>query len=407
MELRPILSTLLRHKTAAILIVMEIALACAIISNALFLVNQRADGMQRPSGIDAEDRILTMLLSGIGTQDNADAQTRTDLESLRAIPGVESATVINQLPFYPRSSNNSGLALAPEQQRNTLNAAQYMASEGFIKTLGLRLIAGRDFNADEYQDASVLSKLEDTSKLRAPAILSKTAADKLFPGQNAVGKTIYIGNIPLTVIGIVQTLTRPNSQRDQDSSFILPLRQNFNGSPYVVRIKDASQAESIRKAISTTLERNSPNRLQLEDKPFTQIHSEFFRNDRAMIGLLLTVCVALLIVTALGIVGLASFWVQQRGKQIGIRRALGATRGQILRYFQTENFILASLGIVLGMLAAYGINQLLMSHYELPRLPLIYLPIGALILWVLGQLAVLGPARKAASIPPAVATRSA
>lgn len=407
MELRPILSTLLRHKTAAILIVMEIALACAIISNALFLVNQRADGMQRPSGIDAEDRILTVLLSGIGTQDNADAQTRTDLESLRAIPGVESATVINQLPFYPRSSNNSGLALAPEQQRNTLNAAQYMASEGFVKTLGLRLIAGRDFNADEYQDASVLSKLEDTSKLRAPAILSKTAADKLFPGQNAVGKTIYIGNIPLTVIGIVQTLTRPNSQRDQDSSFILPLRQNFNGSPYVVRIKDASQAESIRKAISTTLERNSPNRLQLEDKPFTQIHSEFFRNDRAMIGLLLTVCVALLIVTALGIVGLASFWVQQRGKQIGIRRALGATRGQILRYFQTENFILASLGIVLGMLAAYGINQLLMSHYELPRLPLIYLPIGALILWVLGQLAVLGPARKAASIPPAVATRSA
>lgn len=99
--------------------------------------------------------------------------------------------------------------------------------------------------------------------------------------------------------------------------------------------------------------------------------------------------------------------MQQRGKQIGIRRALGATRGQILRYFQTENFILASLGIVLGMLAAYGINQLLMSHYELPRLPLIYLPIGALILWVLGQLAVLGPARKAASIPPAVATRSA
>ncbi|MCF5950189.1 ABC transporter permease, partial [Xanthomonas perforans] len=128
---------------------------------------------------------------------------------------------------------------------------------------------------------------------------------------------------------------------------------------------------------------------------------------RAMIWLLGAVCVALLIVTALGIVGLASFWVQQRTKQIGIRRALGATRSQILRYFQIENFLLASVGIVLGMLMAYSINVWLMARYELPRLPAIYLPIGALLLWMLGQLAVFWPARRAAAVPPAVATRSA
>ena len=63
-------------------------------------------------------------------------------------------------------------------------------------------------------------------------------------------------------------------------------------------------------------------------------------------------------------------------------------------------------GIVLGMLLAYGINQLLMSKYELPRLPLHYLPIGAIALWLLGQVAVFGPARRAAAVPPAVATRS-
>ncbi|MFT4199020.1 MAG: FtsX-like permease family protein, partial [Pseudoxanthomonas sp.] len=91
---------------------------------------------------------------------------------------------------------------------------------------------------------------------------------------------------------------------------------------------------------------------------------------------------------------------------IGIRRALGATKGQILRYFQTENFLLATLGIVIGMGLAFGLNQLLMSKYELPRLPWPYLPIGALALWLLGQLAVLWPARRAAAVPPAVATRS-
>lgn len=125
-----------------------------------------------------------------------------------------------------------------------------------------------------------------------------------------------------------------------------------------------------------------------------------------MAWLLIAVSIALLVVTALGIVGLASFWVQQRTKQIGVRRALGATRGQVLRYFQTENFLLATIGIVIGMLLAYAINQLLMGKYELPRLPLLYLPVGAVVLWLLGQLSVLGPARRAAAVPPAVATRS-
>jgi len=110
-------------------------------------------------------------------------------------------------------------------------------------------------------------------------------------------------------------------------------------------------------------------------------------------------------VTALGIVGLASFWVGQRRRQIGVRRALGARRVDILRYFQTENFLLASMGIALGMALAYGINLFLMREYELPRLPLFYLPLGAVLLWLLGQIAVFAPAMRAASVPPVVATR--
>jgi putative ABC transport system permease protein len=119
------------------------------------------------------------------------------------------------------------------------------------------------------------------------------------------------------------------------------------------------------------------------------------------------VCLALLIVTAFGIVGLASFWVQQRTRMIGVRRALGASRRQILGYFQTENFLLTSIGIVIGMVGAYGINQVLMTYYELPRLPWVCLPIGAVLLWALGQIAVLGPARRAAALPPVVVMRGA
>ncbi len=149
-----------------------------------------------------------------------------------------------------------------------------------------------------------------------------------------------------------------------------------------------------------------PHRIILEKATLDDIRSDFFRNDRAMAGILVGVIAALLIVTALGIVGLASFWVAQRRRTIGVRRALGATRRNILNYFQTENFLLATIGIALGMVLAYGINLFLMTHYELPRLPAVYFPMGAMLLWLIGQLAVLGPALRAAAVPPVVATRS-
>jgi putative ABC transport system permease protein len=128
---------------------------------------------------------------------------------------------------------------------------------------------------------------------------------------------------------------------------------------------------------------------------------------RAAIWLFGTVSSVVATITLIGIASLSGFWIQQRTRQIGIRRALGATRGQVLRHFQVENLLVTGSGIALGMPLAYAANLWLLQHYELPRLPAVYLPIGLTALWLLGQLAVLAPARRAASIPPATATRSA
>jgi len=407
MEIRPILSTLSRHKTAAALIVLEIALSCAIICNILFIVSLRLDTLHMPSGID-ENQLLEIGMSGLGKSVDADARTAEDLASLRGIAGVENVAVLNQLPFQNGSWNTS-LAASAEPDAQSVHATQYMVGENALKTLGVRFIAGRDFSADEYQSSAVLEGVEDVSKLSAPVIITRTVAEAMFPDGGAVGKTVYMANIPLTIIGVVDTLARPTLMgNDRTRSMILPIRMNFsNGGRYLIRVSDpARRAEVLEQALAT-LDRNDPNRLVWRKLSFEEGRANYFANDRDMIGLLIIVSVLLLLVTALGIVGLASFWVQQRTKQIGIRRALGATRGQILRYFLTENFLLASIGIVVGMLLAYLLNLWLMGRYELPRLPLLYLPIGAVVLWLLGQLAVFGPARKAAAVPPAIATRSA
>ena len=406
MDIRPILSTLSRHKTAASLIVLEIALSCAIICNAVFLISQRLERMQRPTGM-ADSELVRINVAGIGEDENAGALVKQDIAALRNLPGVEAATSLNHVPF-DNSSWNSSISLQPEQPMPNLNSAVYLG-ENLVHTLGLRIVEGRDFKPDEYADWEALN--EPDSKLTVPAaILTREVAEKLFPGESAIGKNIYSWNAddaPHRVVGVVERLIRPNDNggpAESGYSMLLPVH-NVTMGRFALRTEPGRRAE-VQKAAVAALERNSARRIILREGPFTEVIDTYYRQDRSMAWLLVAVCIALLVVTALGIVGLASFWVQQRTRQIGVRRALGATKGQILRYFQTENFLLATLGIVVGMILAFGINQLLMGRYELPRLPILYLPVGALVLWLLGQASVLGPARRAAAVPPAVATRS-
>ena len=130
-----------------------------------------------------------------------------------------------------------------------------------------------------------------------------------------------------------------------------------------------------------------------------------YRGDHGLVVLLISVCTALVAVTGFGIVGLTSYWVTQRRQQIGIRRALGATRRDIVAYFQTENLLIAGLGAAAGVLLAIALNLWLVRSFEMVRMPGRYALIGAAIMLILGQLAVLWPALRAASIPPALATR--
>jgi putative ABC transport system permease protein len=126
-----------------------------------------------------------------------------------------------------------------------------------------------------------------------------------------------------------------------------------------------------------------------------------------MASMLIAVVALLLLVTASGVVGLASLRVTQRRKQIGVRRALGARRADILRYFLVEYVMITTTGVVVGLVLGLALNQLLERKLGMPRLPAGYLAGGAVTLWVLGLLAVWGPAARAAATSPAIATRTA
>ena len=404
LQLRPILSTLRRHKTAALLIVLEIALTCAIVCNAVFLIVNRIERLQFPSGL-ADSELVYLSISSIGRDPESPANTRIDLAALRAIAGVRSAAIVNEIP-YGSESENTGVNMAPGQKASTIDVSTYKADVGAVETLGMHLVGGRDFKPDEVMEGRAFDQSSDP---RIPSVIvARAVAERLFPGHDPVGQVIYLFNdYPTRVVGVVDRLVRPQP-RDADAhdlySVILPVRQTFNAGMYMLRT-DPQQRDAVLKAAQQALDRKDGRRVAQEGGRFEDLRRDFYRSDVSMVWLLAGVCVALLVVTAFGIVGLASFWVQQRTKMIGTRRALGATRGQILRYFQTENLLLTSAGIALGMLGAFGVNQWLMTQYELPRLPALYLPLGALVLWALGQIAVLAPARRAAALPPAHAMR--
>jgi putative ABC transport system permease protein len=403
MQIRPIFAALRKHRLATFLITMEIALACAVLCNACFLIVNRVQQIRIHSGVD-ESALAAIKLTGFDDSHGVDLNARV-LNGLAKVPGVQSVSVISAVPFGG-SPDNAGITTdaAGKQFAGVVNF--YSGGPGSFKALGLQLIAGRPPQDGDYQP--VLHFVPDD----ALVWITKSLADHAWPGVDPLGKEFWVGKPHFRVAGVVAHLARPapgeGGPSTIDWSVFVPSLPgaHFAGS-YLLRAAPAQLPRVLRDA-RAAIATIAPDAVldSVASQSVVNLRESFFQQDRTMAGILLGVIGAMLLVTALGIIGLASFWVQQRRRQIGIRRAIGATRGDILRYFQTENFLIVTFGIALGTLLAFAINLLLMKQYELPRLPLYYLPISALVLWLLGQLAVLGPALRAAAVPPVVATRS-
>ena len=418
MKLHPMIAALRRHKAGVVLIALQIALTLAIVCNAVFIIGQRVERIGRPTGLHEKDLFMieqTWVGAPSGDDpasiDKLDALQRADLATLRTLPGVVSVASANTLPL----TNNSwggGVSLKPNQQNATTRSVFYFGDEQLLPTLGLKLIAGRAFNAGDI----VHQGFRDT---RTPpiVIVSKPLADTLFPHGDALGKTVYLdGGNATTIVGIVARLQSSSTSSWSNgydyNSVIEPVRLDAYFSRYVVRTRPGRE-QAVMAAARDALYAANPMRVISDDpgddngiRSFAQIRDQAYRADKGMAILMGVICLILLGVTAAGIVGLTSFWVGQRHRQIGVRRALGARKIDILHYFQIENGLIAGAGVLLGVLLALGLNQWLMSHYEMTRMPLPYLLTGVLAMLALGQAAVFVPARRASNVPPVVATRS-
>jgi putative ABC transport system permease protein len=400
MEIRPILSAMLRNKTGAILIALQIALTLAIVCNAVFIIHDRLSQMARNPGLDVENMIV-ISMSAYKPDYNADSAVKADLDMLRSMPGVVDATYSQSVPLSGGGWSDGATDHAEVNAKSTTPMGVFHMDEHGLNTLGVKLIEGRDFSHEEI--AYIDQDKYTTPKL---AIVSKAFGEKLWPGQDALGKTFYEGNDGINVIGVVDTLegTWPHWE-GFERNVIFPTVMEGEYFRMLVRTLPG-QRDAVMKQAEQKLGDAHTGNFVLHVRSLDYYRDSANSGDHAMTVMLSLVTALILAITALGIVGLASFSVRQRTKQIGTRRALGARRSDIVRYFMTENWLITTMGVVLGSVMAVALNYWLVNLYDLPAISWYYIPVGVVCLWALGLLAVLGPALKAAAIPPAIATRN-
>jgi putative ABC transport system permease protein len=185
---------------------------------------------------------------------------------------------------------------------------------------------------------------------------------------------------------------------------LVPNRRDGEFQRYVIRVEDGTLNEMIPK-IEEAMAQNK-DRLIESVRTMGEVRERSYTGDAAMVTMLTFIVTLLTAITGLGIVGLASFSVSRRTRQIGVRRALGATKPEIMRYFMLENFIISGVGIVSGAVFAVALNIFMVQAFALTPLAWYVVPIAMIVLWLVGQAAVAGPARRASGISPAIATRS-
>jgi putative ABC transport system permease protein len=406
MELLSIVTGLRRHKATSALIALQVALTLCIVSNALFVVHDRLVRIDRPTGIDEADFAM-FRNEWLTPQGDLKARIQGDLAVLRSAPGVADAYATNGVPLY-LGGGAGGVGLKPDQETPSAYAAEYIVDDHAMKTLGIRLTEGRWFTAGE------IVERHDSPEDGPPiVIITRALATKLFPAGQALGSSIYVGKKASSIIGIAERLVTPllygvpAQVMDSffENSILIPGLLVESSYLYVIRATPGQRDAALLASQRLLAQHDRARGIDLVHT-FPAIRAESYKTDRSLASLLSLVCAMLLLVTGLGIVGLASYWVGLRRSPIGIRRALGARRVDIVRYFQIENVLIVGCGAAVGLALAVATNLWMVQKMALPRMGVHYAIAGAAIVLILGQLAVLWPARRAASIPPARATRA-
>ena len=405
MDIGPIWRAMLKNKAGFVLIAVQIAVTLTIMVNAVGIIQERATKSARPSGIDESN---TFAFASVLFKDYEREQRKAlideDLDLIRNTPGVINAVASNSFPLR-QGGWSMGVAHEPGNQTpDSVGTAIYFVDEYGAETFDVEFIDGKNFAPEQ-----VAWSIEDDNSWPPYGIITEALGAEMWPDETGsyVGKVMYINDTdPVNIVGVIDTLQAPwESWTGVERSMLVPQRRPSEFVRYIVRT-EAGMRDELMPAIERMLAESNKDRIIRDMTTFDDVRKLAYTADTALIKILSFIVLLLTVITALGIIGLASFNVSRRTRQIGIRRALGATRPAIVRYFMIENSIVSAIGLAIGSALAIGLNIVMVQAFSLEPLAWYVIPVGVIALWAVGLLAVAGPARKASNITPAIATRA-
>ena len=409
MEFGPIVRSLFHNKTRFWLVTVEIALTLALVINCAVYILDMGSRMTRDTGMDIENILVvhTEPVSPDFKDETFLSQVRDeDLRLLAAQPGVLSATAFHQIPLS--GSGSSAGRRAEGSDLNTIVIPYYLVTMNALRTLGAELESGRDLMASDYPPAGQDDIRDDDGVQRFNVLVTRSFADKLFPDGDALGKAVVNndGTSVQTIVGIIKHMNNSWPRSDFGSDVMLfPLKPGTaDRMRYLVRTEPGA-LDTVAATLEEKMLAANPDRI-ITLTSLAEVRDDTFSEDVALVKIFGGVIVLLFMVTSLGIFGLASFSVTERTRQIGTRRALGATRAAILRYFLVETWVITGIGLTLGTGLAFGLNMALATIADSPSLEMPLLLSGIAVFWLVGMLAALLPAMRAMMVPPVLATRT-
>lgn len=318
------------------------------------------------------------------------------LRSVEKLPGVQSAAYSNSVPL---SIDENRTGVVPEDQPNVsaseVKAAfRYQVSPGFFKTLGIKLLAGRDFT------------WHDDRKSPPVAIVNHALSRQIFHTENAIGKRFHgPGGAMVEIVGMAEDGKYESPVESPAPALFVPFLQSYNTThTLIVRssIPEQEMVANMREALRAL----DPNLPLFGTGSMTQLLGFAFFPARAATLALSGFGVLAIVLAITGIHGLVSYAVAQRTHEIGIRVALGASRGQVLRLVLGRTMTLLASGSLAGVVLALGSGKLLSAivYQVKPSDPII---LGAVFMTIaaLGIISTWTPARKALRVDPTIALR--
>jgi putative ABC transport system permease protein len=405
MEIKPIFLSLKQNKFMAILMIIQIAFTMGVLSSSVLVATETLQEWGKPSGIPHEDIVRITPEFFDENIDVGQALVR-DIERVKNMTNVINVAPSNAVPFT--AENMINVYLSNEEDAQEYKTVVFQSDENIFDVLQLSLIEGKQFTASD-----IIKGAEGTTPENASQVMiSQDMATALFADKSPLGQTIWLAKNadPVQVVGVYSnfmTGERLNGRGKSYQSIIRPqVKWSQSRQPnYLIRVEPGKGTAMMEDIINVFYQERGRYINSSELLKRTQKRMYDGRGSRALT--MLVISVVLLIITGLGMTGLTAFQVTQKRKQIGTRRALGAKKRDVMRYFLTENSIITFIGLLIGILVTLSITFELSEQASQNFMNVSVLLLTGLVMWVVNILAVWFPAKRAANIEPAIVTRSA